>query len=75
MAPWTGWTKLPPRKTGSGEDFGYVEFYAGIGTVLMGRATYEQILTFDVDYPYSGTAGYVFLPHPGRPAGRKGGVH
>ena len=42
------------------EDFGYEEFFAGIGTVLMGRTTYEQVLTFDVDYPYPGTAGYVF---------------
>ena len=45
---------------GADEDFGYEEFYAGIGTVLMGRVTYEQVLTFDVDYPYPGTAGYVF---------------
>ncbi len=42
------------------EDFGYAEFIAGIGTVLMGRVTYEQILTFGVEYPYPGTAGYVF---------------
>ncbi len=45
---------------GPEEDFGYEEFYAGIGTVLMGRVTYEQVLTFDVDYPYTGTDGYVF---------------
>jgi dihydrofolate reductase len=45
---------------GSQEDFGYAEFFAAIGTVLMGRATYEQILTFGVDYPYPGTTGYVF---------------
>jgi dihydrofolate reductase len=45
---------------GPEEDFGYEEFFSGVGTVLMGRTTYEQILTFDVDYPYSGRAGYVF---------------
>ena len=45
---------------GPEEDFGYGEFFAGIGTVLMGRITYEQILTFGVEYPYPGTAGYVF---------------
>ena len=43
-----------------GEDLGYEQFYAGICTVLMGRTTYEQVLTFDVDYPYRGRAGYVF---------------
>ena len=48
------------QEDGAEEDFGYEEFYAGIGTVLMGRVTYEQILSFDVDYPYPGTAGYVF---------------
>jgi dihydrofolate reductase len=36
-----------------GEDYGYAEFYAGIGTVVMGRVTYEQVLGFDVDWPYS----------------------
>ena len=45
---------------GPEEDFGCAEFLAGIGTVLMGRVTYDQILTFGVDYPYPGTAGYVF---------------
>ena len=42
------------------EDYGYGEFIAGVGVVLMGRVTYEQILSFGVDYPYPGTAGYVF---------------
>ena len=43
-----------------GEDYGYGEFIAGIGTVLMGRITYEQVLSFGVAYPYPGAAGYVF---------------
>ena len=42
------------------EDYGYGEFIAGVGVVLMGRVTYEQILSFGVDYPYPGTSGYVF---------------
>lgn len=41
-------------------DYGYADFVAGVGVVLMGRVTYEQILSFGVDYPYPGTAGYVF---------------
>lgn len=45
---------------GSDEDYGYGEFYAGVGVVLMGRTTYEQVLSFDVDYPYAGKEGYVF---------------
>ncbi len=45
---------------GPPEDYGYPEFIANVGTVLMGRVTYEQVLSFDVDYPYAGKAGYVF---------------
>ena len=51
---------LPEQQGGPEGDYGYGEFFANIGAVLMGRVTYEQILTFGVDYPYSGTAGYVF---------------
>ena len=41
------------------QDYAYSSFIAGVDTVVMGRRTYEQILTFG-DYPYPGTAGYVF---------------
>lgn len=40
-------------------DFGYEAFYSTIDTVIMGRKTYDQILTFG-DYPYKGTRGYVY---------------
>ncbi|MDD4496636.1 MAG: dihydrofolate reductase family protein [Methanosarcinaceae archaeon] len=40
-------------------DFGYDEFYSSIDTVIMGRKTYDQVLTFG-EYPYKGTRGYVF---------------
>lgn len=40
-------------------DFGYDKFYGSIDTVIMGRKTYEQILTFG-EYPYKGTKGYVY---------------
>jgi len=40
-------------------DYGYSEFYASIGTVLMGRKTYEQVLGFG-DWPYKGKKSYVF---------------
>lgn len=40
-------------------DFGYEEFYKSIDTVIMGRKTYDQILTFG-EYPYKGTKGYVY---------------
>ncbi len=41
------------------QDYGYAEFLSSIDTVLMGRKTYEQVLTFG-EYPYQGIEGYVF---------------
>ena len=51
---------LPEPGDGPDGDYGYGEFFASVGAVLMGRITYEQVLSFDVDYPYPGTDGYVF---------------
>ncbi len=41
------------------QDYGYADFFAGVDTVLMGRRTYEQALSFG-EYPYKGTQGFVF---------------
>ena len=41
------------------KDYGYNRFYASIGSVLMGRKTYEQVIAFG-NYPYAGKQGYVF---------------
>ncbi|MFC3880304.1 dihydrofolate reductase family protein [Algoriphagus namhaensis] len=40
-------------------DYGYGEFLEGIDTILMGRQTYEEILGFGVDWPYSDSETYV----------------
>ena len=42
-----------------GEDFGYAEFFESIGTVVLGRKTYDQVLSFG-DYPYSAKDNFVF---------------
>lgn len=47
---------LPPL---GDEDYGYSKFLATVDTVVMGRVTYEQLLTFG-PYPYEGKNGYVF---------------
>ena len=38
---------------------GYDEFYKTVDTVVMGRRTYDQILSFGA-YPYEGRKSYVF---------------
>ena len=50
---------LTKYENSSETDYGYSEFYASIGTVLMGRKTYEQVLGFG-DWPYGEKKGYVF---------------
>ena len=34
------------------EDYGYGAFYGGISTVIMGRKTYEEVMSFGVEWPY-----------------------
>lgn len=46
-------------------DFGMKKFIDSIDTVLLGRITYEQILTFDCNYPYADKKSYVFSSKPG----------
>ncbi len=43
-----------------GHDYGYAEFYAGIDAVLVGSKTYEQVIGFDIDFPYADKPCYVF---------------
>jgi len=45
------------------KDSGYDYFYKSIDTVLMGKKTYEQILTFG-KYPYKDKISYVFTRNP-----------
>jgi len=44
-------------------DSGYDQFYNSIDTVLMGKKTYEQILTFG-KFPYKDKTSYVFTRNP-----------
>ncbi|MGL4781677.1 MAG: dihydrofolate reductase family protein [Bacteroidales bacterium] len=40
--------------------FGYVDFYKSIGTTIMGHNTYEEILSFNIPFPYPDKINYVF---------------
>jgi dihydrofolate reductase len=44
-----------PNKT----DYGYSRFMETIDTVIIGRKTYEEVLGFGVDWPYSTCTTYV----------------
>ncbi len=44
---------------GGSEDFGYAQFLSTVDTVIMGRRTYNQVLTFG-PFPYEGKKCYVF---------------
>ncbi len=48
-----------------GGDFGMKKFIDSVDTVILGRTTYEQILTFDCDYPYANKKSYIFSTKPG----------
>ena len=41
-------------------DYGYQAFYDSLGITLMGRKTYEQVLSFGGPFPYPTTTNYVF---------------
>jgi len=40
-------------------DFGYEQFSATLDAVVLGRKTFEQILSFDTGWPYRGKKGFV----------------
>nr|WP_321411037.1 dihydrofolate reductase family protein [uncultured Carboxylicivirga sp.] len=42
-----------------GEDYGYSDFYKSVKITLMGRKTYDQILSFDVPFPYADKKNFV----------------
>ncbi|KAE8560958.1 MULTISPECIES: dihydrofolate reductase family protein [Paenibacillus] len=44
---------------GDGGDNGYADFYDTVGTLLMGRLTYEEVLKLSDDFPYAGKPCYI----------------
>ena len=45
-------------------DYGYEAFIATIGTVILGRTTYDQIPSFGVGWPYKQQQGVVVTSRP-----------
>jgi dihydrofolate reductase len=45
-------------------DYGFAEFFEQIGVVVMGRATYDQVRSFDMDWPYAGREAMILTSRP-----------
>lgn len=54
------WLNNPEYDPLPGEDYGYGAFCETIDTTLMGNATYQAVLGFDIPFPYPDTTNYVF---------------
>lgn len=52
------WLEAVQRRLPAGEDCGYGEFFRRIDGLVMGRRTFEQVLTFS-EWPYGATPIYV----------------
>jgi dihydrofolate reductase len=56
------------EEAGAGGDYGYDAFFRDVGAVAMGAKTYEQLLGWDIPWPYSDVPSWVFtrrvLPTP-----------
>ena len=42
-----------------GEDYGYGEFVKTVDTVIMGRKTYDKVMSFGIEFPHRGRKCYV----------------
>ncbi len=42
-----------------GEDYGYNEFVATVDTVIIGRKTYDKVMSFGIDFPHKGRKTFV----------------
>lgn len=52
------WLTSTPAPSNGG-DYGYSDVLNSIGTILMGRSTYQSILQFGIEWPYQNKSTYV----------------
>ena len=45
-------------------DYGYSDFMLGVGSIIMGKNTYNEILSYGIDWPYKGIESYVVASNP-----------
>ncbi len=51
----------------AGQDYGYADFITTTDTVIIGRKTYEKVLSMGYAYPHTGKDVYI-ITHTERPA-------
>ncbi len=56
------WLEEIPNPDNS--DFGYYDFYKDVDTLIMGRKTYEEVLGFGVEWPYTGKEVFIVTTNP-----------
>jgi dihydrofolate reductase len=47
-----------------GEDYGYYKFIETVDTVILGRKTYEKVMSMGVDFPYGERDVFVLTSNP-----------
>ncbi len=47
-----------------GEDYGYGEFIHSVDTVIMGRRTYDKVMSMVDEFPHAGKESWVITRHP-----------
>jgi len=50
-----------------GEDYGYNEFIKSVDTVIVGRKTYEKVLSFGIPFPHADKECFVITRHQRQP--------
>jgi len=52
------WLEAIPNPEKS--DYGYQDFFKSIDITIQGNSSYQQIISWDIPFPYQGTRNYVF---------------
>ena len=52
-----------------GEDYGYNDFIETIDAVIVGRKTYEKVISMGIDFPHADKDAYIITRTPRPPKG------
>ncbi|GAB3199027.1 dihydrofolate reductase family protein [Pontibacter aydingkolensis] len=53
-----------------GEDYGYSEFIATVDTIILGKRTYDKVLSMGVGFPHAKKDCYIITRTPQEPKGK-----